>query len=93
MITNSTFSNNTGHPQMNMFYIVLNSLSSFSYIYSLKMDTRYRSLLSEIKFSDCIFTRNINMEAIIYIRPPTTYLCDDHSIHRLKSVEVQSIKT
>ena len=72
MITNSTFSNNIGHPQLNMFYIVLsNRLASFSQIMSIR---KHKGLQNDIKFSNCIFTRNINMEAIIYIRPPTTYL-------------------
>ena len=71
MITNSTFSNNTGHPQLNMFYIVLNSSSSFSDIYLMNTH-EHRTLQNNIKFSNCIFTRNINMEAIIYIRPPIT---------------------
>ena len=35
MITNNTFSNNTGHPQLNMFYIVIDSLTPFSNIYSM----------------------------------------------------------
>ena len=73
MITNSTFSNNIGHPQLNMFYIVLiNHLASFSQI--IMSIRKYKSLQNDIKFSNCIFTRNINMEAIIYIRPPTTYM-------------------
>ena len=72
MITNSTFSNNTGHPQMNMFYIVLNSLTLYSHI--LTNLRKHRSLQNDIRISNCIFTRNINMEAIIYIRPPTTYV-------------------
>ena len=71
MITNSTFSNNIGHPQLNMFYIVLNGLTSFSHI---TMSRKHKSSQNDIKFSNCIFTRNINMEAIIYIRPPTTYM-------------------
>ena len=73
MITNSTFSNNTGHPQLNMFYIVLNSLTSFSKIYLMHTHVySHRSFRNDIKFSNCVFTRNINMEAIIYVRPPTT---------------------
>ena len=73
MVTNSTFSNNTGHPQLNMFYIVLDSLTSFLDIYLMQPKIyKRRSLRNDIKFSSCIFTRNINIEAIIYIRPPTT---------------------
>ena len=69
-IINSTFSNNTGHPRLNMFYIVVNSLTSFHDI--IFMNT-HKSLQNIILLENCIFTRNINMEAIIYIRPPTTY--------------------
>ena len=75
MITNSTFSNNTGYPQLNMFYIVLNSLSQFSLLTGVH---KHKSLQNNIKFSNCIFTRNVNMEAIIYIRPPTTYVITGH---------------
>ena len=75
MITNSTFSNNTGHPQLNMFYIVLNSLTQFSFLTSMR---KHKSLQNNIKFSNCIFTRNINMEAIIYVRPPITYVIIGH---------------
>ena len=70
MLTNNTFSNNTGHPQLNMFYIVIDSLTPFSNIYSMHKNIyKRRSLRNDIS---CIFTRNINIEAIIYIRPPTT---------------------
>ena len=69
MITNNTFSNNAGHPQLNMFYITFYSFSD------IRMSVRkHKSLQNDIKFINCIFTRNINMEAIIYIRPPATYL-------------------
>ena len=71
-IINSTFSNNTGHPRLNMFYIVINSLTSYSSNIIMNAHIR-KSLENGIVLSKCIFTRNINMEAIIYIRPPTTY--------------------
>ena len=70
MITNCTFSNNIGHPQLNMFYIVLNSITSFSRI--TMSAYKQMGLRNVIKFSNCIFTSNINMEALIYIRPPIT---------------------
>ena len=55
-----------------MIYIVLNSLSS-SFKILVPNLCRQKSLYNTIKFVNCVFTRNVNMEAIIYIRPPTTY--------------------
>ena len=72
IIRNSTFFNNTGHPQLNMFHIVLDSSSSYHHHLFVNM-RKEKSLHNIIKFSNCIFTRNINMEAIIYVRPSTTY--------------------
>ena len=71
-IENSVFSNNTGHPQLNMFYIVLNSLSSRYNILLMNIH-KEKSLRNSIKFKKCTFTRNSNMEAIIYVRPLTKY--------------------
>ena len=72
IIENSTFFNNTGHPQLNMFHIVLDS--SLSYFNHLFLNVfKEKGFHNIIKFSNCTFTRNINMEAIIYVRPPTTY--------------------
>ena len=71
-IENSIFSYNTGHTQSNMFDIVLNSLSSTHNNLLVNM-CKQKSLENTIKFSNCTFTRNINMNAIIYIKPPTTY--------------------
>ena len=71
IIENSTFFNNTGHPQLNMFHIVLDSLSPYNNL--LLNMCKQKSLHNTIQFSNCTFTRNINMEAIIYVRPPTTY--------------------
>ena len=71
IVTNSTFSNNTGYPQLNMFYIVINSLTQLSLLTGVR---KHKSMENDIEFRNCIFTRNINMEAIIYISPPATYL-------------------
>ena len=72
IIENSTFFNNTGHPQLNMFHIVLDSSSPYNNHLLLNI-CKQKSLYNTIKFSNCTFTRNINMEAIIYARPSTTY--------------------
>ena len=72
IIENSTFFNNTGHPQLNMFHIVLDSLTAHHMLVNIHM-RKQNSLYNTIEFSNCTFTRNINMEAIIYVRPPTTY--------------------
>ena len=65
VIENSTFSNNSADPQSKMFYIILKSLPRNEKVVQ-------RKLYSVIIFHKCIFTRNTNMEAIIYLRPPTT---------------------
>ena len=55
-----------------MFHIVLDSSSSYHDDLFVNMH-KEKGLHNTIKFSKCAFTRNINMEAIIYVRPPTTY--------------------
>ena len=55
-INNSTFSDNTGNPQLNMINIVLEELYFISKVnYTILID-------------GCTFTRNTNMKALIYVR-------------------------
>ena len=90
-IINSTFSNNTGHPRLNMFYIVVNSLTSYPNIIFMNAHIR-KSLENAILLRNCIFTRNINMEAIIYIRPPVAYTITTY-ITVIKSTFYKNINT
>ena len=82
IIKNSTFSNNTGHHQLNMFYIVLKSLpiknDALSNIVLRKPELKI--LYGVVSFRNCIFKTNSNMEAIIYVRPPTTEAAVGHII-------------
>ena len=71
IIENSTFSYNTGHTQMNMFDIVYSLSSPYGDL--LIHIHKQKSLRNTIKFSNCTFTRNINMNAIIYIRALIMY--------------------
>ena len=70
-INDCRFFNNTGHPQLKMFYIVLKSLSVVTkFFFTTRLEQK--RLYSYFTFKNCIFTRNTNMEATIYVRPSTT---------------------
>ena len=70
-INNSTFSDNTGNPQLNMFNIVLINL--LPYISSsFKMITQSHKRHFIIQIYACTFTRNTNMKALIYVKLPST---------------------
>ena len=69
IIKNSTFSDYTESPQLNMFNIVLINL--LPYISSnLKMDTQLYERYYIIRLYACIFIRNSNMKALIYVTGP-----------------------
>ena len=69
-IKNSTFSENIGNLQLNMFNIALICLASLCSDLRLKMmNQMYRYA---IEFSECTFTRNANMKALISVTPPAT---------------------
>ena len=73
IIRNSTFSDNTGNPQTNMFNIVLINL--FPYVnLDFKTPTRSYGRIYIIQFRACTFTRNANMKALIYLKLPSTVL-------------------
>ena len=71
IITNSTISNNTGHHQLSMFYIVLKSLSRISTLFLLRRYEKKR-LYNIFIFQGCVFAYNSDMNAVIYVKPPTT---------------------
>ena len=67
-IRNSTFSNNTGNPNLNMFNIQLKHVGMDHGPHSqmISMTQLYNYL---IRFDKCTFKRNINMKSLVYIRP------------------------
>ena len=72
IIQNVTICKSTGHHQFNMFYIVLKSMTHiltnniwFAKKYNLKRT------YSTFSFLNCKFTSNSDMNAIIYVKPPT----------------------
>ena len=69
IVKNSTFSDNTGNLQLNMFNVVLKCLASCTDINTKVMNQLYRYTF---EFSNCKFIRNINMKALISVMPPTT---------------------
>ena len=71
IITNSTISNNTGHHQLSMFYIVLKSLSRISTLFLLRRYEKKR-LYNIFIFQGGVFANNSDMKAVIYVKPPTT---------------------
>ena len=75
-IRNSTFSDNTGsgNPNLNMFNIEIENYVSFSRMRPIRMVM----LGYGITFINCTFTRNSNMEALIYVRPPNTEATTEH---------------
>ena len=69
-IINSTFSHNTGNPNLNMLNNVLKHYERdfhFQLIMPITQIYYYA-----IYLSDCVFTRNTNMKALISITPPNT---------------------
>ena len=72
-IQNSTFSDNSGNPNLNMFTIELKCSGQYSgppsYMKSLLQLHNYF-----IEFDKCTFKRNTNMKALIYVRPPSMQL-------------------
>ena len=70
-IKNSTFSYNTGNPQLNMFNIVLTNL--LPYVSSIfRMTTQSHEHYFFIHILACTFIRNTNMKALIYVKLPST---------------------
>ena len=70
-IKNCTFSDNSENPQLNMFNIVLINL--LPYVSSnLRMTMQSHGRYYTIQFRACIFTRNTNMKALIYVKLPST---------------------
>ena len=69
IIKNSTFSDNTGNPQLNMFNFVFECFTMCA-----DFNTRVVSQLYHyvVDFRNCTFTRNTNMKALISVKPPTT---------------------
>ena len=70
-IKNSKFSGNSGYPNLNLFNILFrfvkirilsNAIVSLTQLYHYY-----------IQFDECIFTRNTDMKALIYVRVPITY--------------------
>ena len=72
-IKNSTFSDNTGNPQLNIFNIVLRNF--FPYVSSnFKIATQSNRQNYNIRFHTCTFIRNTNMKALINVKLPSTDL-------------------
>ena len=70
-IKNSTFSDNTGNTQLNMFnFALINLLPHVSS--NLKMTVQSYGYYYNIKFYKCTFTRNTNMKVLIYVKLPST---------------------
>ena len=65
IIKRSTFFNNFGNPKLNMFNIVFICLgTSCFYINPASSKESYM-----VRFHECTFTRNTNMQALIYVKP------------------------
>ena len=80
-IINCTFSNNTSSGNSNLFNIEIKNYDlrfSFSKIRSTNMIV----LIYFIAFINCTFTRNSNMEALIYVRPPNTETATEYIVSR-----------
>ena len=75
MIKNSTFSGNTGNPNLNMFNIILKQYGSSDPQISLICLYIY-----VVRFDRCTFKRNTNMKALIYVRPPNAKLTTGYII-------------
>ena len=71
IITNSRFYNNSGNPNLSMFNIILGFIDSYfiSHITVSKAQVYHYF----IWFDECIFTRNTDISAVIYIRPPIAH--------------------
>ena len=65
IIYRSTFSNSFGNPKLNMFNIVFKCLGALCLYINPKSKETYM-----VTFFECTFTRNINMQALIYVKPP-----------------------
>ena len=65
-IKNSTFSNNSGKPDSNMFNIVL---KQYDHFYHPQISLR-QTYIYVVQFYKCTFKRNTNMKALIYVKPP-----------------------
>ena len=70
IIKNSTISNNTGHNQLNMFYIAFKSLLHYKGWW--QWFTTKLLMHNIIAFKDCIFSNNSDINTIIYVKPSTT---------------------
>ena len=69
IIKNSTISNNIGYYRWtHMFYINLKSLSSIYFITPQHKKKFYNTFI----FKDCVFKNNAEMNAAIYVKPPST---------------------
>ena len=63
-IKNSTFSDNIGNPNLNMFNIILKQYGD-----SDPQSSLIRLYIYVVQFDRCTFKRNTNMKALIYVRP------------------------
>ena len=75
IIRNSKFSDNNGNYKVCMFNVYLKHLKNASAFYfsSLLLTSGRQLYIHFILFEECIFTRNTNMKALMYIRPPNTH--------------------
>ena len=77
LFQNSIISNNIGHHQLSMFYIVLiqKSLSPFSKSYFItnivNIFVEKKIMYNTIAFRNCVITDNRDMKAVIYVKPST----------------------
>ena len=78
-IRNSTFSDNsgTGNSNLNMFNIEIENYN-VDFSLSRMRPTSMIMLIYYIIFINCTFTRNSNMEALMYVRLPNTEMTTEH---------------
>ena len=69
-IHNVTICNNSGHSQLNMFYIVYKSVSRYTNLWVIGK-TEAKRVYNEIKFYNCVIANNVDMNAAVYVNPST----------------------
>ena len=73
IIKNSTISNNIGYHNLSMFYIALKSLSHVPFTSSWFIKSHeLKRMYNLFVFNNCVFRNNSDINAVIYVKPPTT---------------------